>query len=168
MKRGQLAELAKEQAAKLTPEILAEVTGHGVVIRPKHDMRMTLARMRRGDLEQVVLRLLNDGALLLDENGTMGIVAGTDIETPAEKLTAAFARFDPKGTGLVGLNDFIEVMSGETVYDSKLWNSPDLEPLEEEDLILLFQKHGAKEHNQKIEYKTFVKGWPARSVLQTV
>ena len=164
LRREQLYELARQRANKLTPEGLAEATRQNARGLRSTDVHTMLNRMRRGDLEQVVLKLLADGDLVYDDNDQ--ISAPTEIQqkmSPAERIKAAFAANDPKATGFVGLDEFIRVMSQPEMYE----NVGGQEPLDEEQLVQLFAEHDSK-GSKKIDHAQFASAWSAKAALQSV
>ena len=165
LRREQLHDLAVHQAAKLTPEILAEVTGQKKESAKGKDVLAIIGRIRRGDLEQIVLKLLANGALVLNDNDEITAAAEKlqAAAAPAERIRAAFAASDPKGSGYAVLDVFIKVMSQPTIYE----HTREQEPLDEEHLVQLFAEYAGK-GAKKIDYAQFSVAWSAKVALQNV
>ena len=79
LRREELSALLTQQVSsgQLKAELITEVTGKAIPEgkRTQKDLEAAIGKMRRGDHEQIVLKLLADGILALDGNG--GIDGGS-------------------------------------------------------------------------------------------
>jgi len=164
LSRDQLHAIVLEQVSggALTLEAVAQVA-KGCTVPPEgkrtpNDVRNFVLKVRRGQLEELVLRQLANDAVGLDDDGS--VVSLIDAPTPAasanpvDVVLSAFKAVDPKGKGSVGLDDFLKAMSQPGIMPSGK------EPLDEDQLAAMFQTVDSKGDGY-IQYRPFAERWVA-------